>query len=327
VNRDDKGKPATSESALADYYGDLLGSISDDPLKKLEDAERIELRQQAREVPSSYAKPSAHVEQAQRQYSRKRSTPSSFFQQEKQPDVLTPIVIPSTFPKLAPARSAVSSSQTQTPAPKTETTALPESAPTVMAHDTISQQTSVSIAAPHARNTLEKAEPRVSELETKQPRPWLENGRPVWGQKRFECLLFSVGGLKLAVPLISLGAIYRLEKELTPLVGRADWFMGLYRSGDRNVQVVDTAKWVMPDRWSEKVRDGYQFVIRLGDNNWGMACDLVEQAVQLEPTQVKWRTSRSKRPWLSGTVIDHMCALLDADTLGHMLQQQDKTRL
>ena len=97
--------------------------------------------------------------------------------------------------------------------------------------------------------------------------------------------------------------------------------MGLYRSGDRNIRVVDTARWVMPDRYHEGVPEGYEFIIRLGDSDWGMACDAVEQAIQLEPSQVKWRTERSKRPWLSGTVIEHMCALLDADTLGWLLDK------
>lgn len=146
--------------------------------------------------------------------------------------------------------------------------------------------------------------------------------RPAWTDRRFECLLFSVAGLKLAVPLISLGAIYKIEKDFTPLVGRASWFMGLYHHLDRNVRVVDTAQWVMPERCNQQVRDGYKFIIRLGDSDWGMACDAVHQSIQLYPDQVKWRSERTKRVWLYGTVIDHMCALIDADALNGLLEQQ-----
>ncbi len=147
-------------------------------------------------------------------------------------------------------------------------------------------------------------------------------GPPSWAQDRFECLIFSVAGLKLAVPLVSLGAIYKIEKELTPIVGRADYFMGLYRYMDRNVSVVDTAQWVMPDRWNEQARDGYHFIIRLGGNNWGLACDSVHESIQLQAEMVKWRTERTSRAWLSGTVIGHMCALLDADVLSQMLEEK-----
>lgn len=146
--------------------------------------------------------------------------------------------------------------------------------------------------------------------------------RPEWTNRRFECLIFSVAGLKLAVPLISLGAIYKIEKEFIPLVGRATWFMGLYHHLDRNVRVIDTAKWVMPERCSPEVRSAYKFIIRLGGNDWGMACDAVHQSIQLYPEQVKWRTERTKRAWLFGTVIDHMCALIDADSLSAMLNEQ-----
>ena len=161
------------------------------------------------------------------------------------------------------------------------------------------------------------AQPSIKKVTS--PEPWLENGRPSWGQDRFECLLFSVSGLKLAVPLISLGAIYQIDKEFTPLVGRANWFMGLFRHLDRNVHVVDTAKWVMPERTLEMDHSDYEYVIRLGGNDWGLACNQVHQAFQLEPDQVKWRTDRTQRAWLSGTVIDHMCALLDVEALSYML--------
>jgi purine-binding chemotaxis protein CheW len=150
---------------------------------------------------------------------------------------------------------------------------------------------------------------------------------PVWSEKRFECLLFSVAGLKLAVPLISLGAIYKIEKEFTPLVGRAPWFMGLYQHLKRNVRVVDTAQWVMPERCDQRVRENYKFIIRLGDSDWGIACDAVHQSIQLYPDQVKWRSERTKRVWLFGTVIDHMCALIDADALNSLLEQQAPTNI
>ena len=161
-----------------------------------------------------------------------------------------------------------------------------------------------------------------NELKAPPLEPLLENGRPVWAQERFECLLFSVAGLKLAVPLISLGAIYKIENDFTPLVGRASWFMGLYRHDDRNVRVIDTAQLVMPDRVIDSTRENYHYIIRLGGNNWGMACDAVQESIQLEPDAVKWRTERSKRAWLSGTVIDHMCALIDVDALSTILKKE-----
>ncbi len=154
---------------------------------------------------------------------------------------------------------------------------------------------------------------------------WLENGRPEWAQGRFECLIFTVAGLKLAVPLVSLGAIHTMDQELTPLVGRPGWFLGLLPVGDKNIRVVDSALWIMPERYNERVKDGYRFVIRLDNSEWGMACDSVAQSFSISPEEVRWRTDRGKRPWLAGTVIDHMCALMDVAAVAHLLDTAEKT--
>jgi purine-binding chemotaxis protein CheW len=80
---------------------------------------------------------------------------------------------------------------------------------------------------------------------------WLENGLPQWAQSRFDVLLFKVSGLTLAVPLISLGQIQPLTDELTPLFGQADWFMGLQPTPAGKIRTVNTAKFVMPERYDE----------------------------------------------------------------------------
>jgi len=168
-----------------------------------------------------------------------------------------------------------------------------------------------------------KAQP---EPEPEPIKHWLTSGKPEWAQGRFECLIFTVAGLKLAVPLVSLGAIHTMDKELTPLVGRPPWFLGLLSVGERNVRVVDSARWIMPERHTESVKDNYKFVIRLNDSEWGMACDSVAQSFTLAPEEVRWRTDRGKRPWLAGTVIEHMCALMDVAAVSWLLDDAEKNQ-
>lgn len=153
---------------------------------------------------------------------------------------------------------------------------------------------------------------------------WMENGRPEWAQQPFECLLFKTGGLALAVPLVELGTIYPLTEELTPLFGQADWFMGLLTVREHNIRTVNTAKIVMPERYNEGMRDGFRYVLSINGVDWGLAVDNVANAVMLDPNTVKWRSERSKRPWLAGTVVDHMCALLDVSQLAAMFVGKDK---
>ncbi len=72
------------------------------------------------------------------------------------------------------------------------------------------------------------------------PPPVTGDGRPSWAAEPFECLLFDVAGLTLAVPLVCLGSIYSLEgQELTPLFGQPEWFLGILPSQAGNLKVLD----------------------------------------------------------------------------------------
>lgn len=149
-------------------------------------------------------------------------------------------------------------------------------------------------------------------------------GRPDWAGDRFECLIFKVAGLQLAVPLVLLGAIHRLEGDLTAIPGRPDWYLGMLPIGKRNLRVVDTAAWVMAGRYPPGAADNYRLVIRLDDSDWGLACDDVAQSFTLEPDDVKWRQVGGKRPWLAGTVIKHMCALIDVGAMAKLLARAER---
>jgi purine-binding chemotaxis protein CheW len=153
--------------------------------------------------------------------------------------------------------------------------------------------------------------------------PVRSEGRPAWGDDTFQALLFKVGGLTLAVPLVELTGVQEWRDGMvTPLPGHVPWYLGLMQYRDRSVPVVDTAQLVMPeDRqgtllpWQERLRH----VVLIGDGSWGLACDELAQVVTLRPDEVRWRTSRTRRRWLAGTVIEHMCALLDPPVFADVL--------
>lgn len=140
-----------------------------------------------------------------------------------------------------------------------------------------------------------------------------------WREAPFEALLFDVGGLTLAVPLVSLGSIHSLDGPITPLFGQPDWFLGILPTQTGNLKVLDTARWIMPERYTQELRDNLRFVISVQGHEWGMAVHGVSQSIKLDPAQVKWRTGLGKRPWLAGTVIDQMCALLDIEALAELI--------
>ncbi|AHL76172.1 chemotaxis protein CheW [Stutzerimonas stutzeri] len=150
--------------------------------------------------------------------------------------------------------------------------------------------------------------------------PAQRNSQPEWGEEPFECLLFDVAGLTLAVPLVSLGSIYPLAgQDLTPLFGQPSWFLGILPSQAGNLKVLDTARWVMAERYRDDFREGLQYVISVQGYEWGLAVHQVSRSIRLDPKEVKWRSQRTQRPWLAGTVIDHMCALVDVAALAELI--------
>ena len=171
--------------------------------------------------------------------------------------------------------------------------------------------------------TLQALVPPVVEVHlppSNTPPPVENDGRPSWAAEPFECLLFDVAGLTLAVPLVCLGSIYSLAgHELTPLFGQPEWFLGILPSQAGNLKVLDTARWVMPDRYRDDFRQGLQYVISVQGYEWGLAVHQVSRSLRLDPNEIKWRTHRGQRPWLAGTVIEHMCALLDVSELAELI--------
>ncbi|ROQ19970.1 purine-binding chemotaxis protein CheW [Marinimicrobium koreense] len=231
--------------------------------------------------------------------------------------IAQPVVVE---PKLKPEVSAPTIEPT-TDAPEARTTPEPRvklAEPLVPKADTA--ETVPSSAAPDLMPEPEVGQFRLKDVE------WLANGRPAWAQERFDVLLFKVSGLTLAVPLIALGQIQPLTDELTPLFGQADWFMGLLPTPTGKIRTVNTARFVMPERYDERFVETAEYVISIDGVPWGLAVDSVNQPISLDPEDVKWRTERSRRPWLAGTVKEHMCALLDIPRIGQLLMEADRKR-
>ncbi len=173
-----------------------------------------------------------------------------------------------------------------------------------------------------------EAPPMTSAAEETAPQPRRRRaapqGAPDWAGDDFQCLTFTVAGLTLAAPLERLNGIVQWPGELTGLPGYADWFMGLLPNRGQNVRVIDTAQIVMPDGRmpdSRPVLERVRFVVLIDDGRWGLAADAIAQVLTLSRDGVRWRGEGGKRPWLAGTAVAQMCAVLDIDNLSEQLAE------
>ncbi|UJF21282.1 chemotaxis protein CheW [Shewanella sp. OMA3-2] len=136
----------------------------------------------------------------------------------------------------------------------------------------------------------------------------------------FQVLFFKVAGLTLAVPLVSLGGIVKVER-INHLIGRPKWFLGVQPYREQKINVVDTCAWVMPEKYSPELAESidYQYLVMLEDSRWGLACESLVNAVKIDKSHVNWRDKPGKRPWLAGVVKQQMCGILHVQALIDML--------
>jgi purine-binding chemotaxis protein CheW len=137
----------------------------------------------------------------------------------------------------------------------------------------------------------------------------------------FQTLVFEVNQLPLAVPLVKLGGIVNIsEVEVTPLVGTPEWFVGLVPNERGNLMVVDTQRFLMPEKENTSDKN-YDYLIVLDDTQWALACHSVGDAKNLTPDDIRWSARSSKRPWFAGMVVEYMSALIEVDSLINMLAE------
>ena len=171
----------------------------------------------------------------------------------------------------------------------------------------------------------EIAEPAAAVNPAPAPEPAaLAAGHPDWAQGEFQCLLFRVAGLTLALPLAKLGGVLPWDAEaVTPMPNHRPWFLGLREHLGCQVKLIDVAKVVLPPGRAAGTESAPGKVILIDDGRWGLAVSEVAEVITLSTDAVKWRkregAGAGSRPWLAGTVIDRMCALIDSDAFAGML--------
>ncbi|MGR9117109.1 MAG: chemotaxis protein CheW [Gammaproteobacteria bacterium] len=141
---------------------------------------------------------------------------------------------------------------------------------------------------------------------------------PEWAQHEFQALFFKVEHLILATPLTELSRTIKIDRKPGSIPGQPSWFMGLLDEHDSRIGVLDTGQLLFGRiRGSQRDLDNNPFkrILITQDKRWGLACDEILSIGRLQPEKVRWRTCREKRPWLIGTVIEELTAIVDLQEL------------
>lgn len=164
------------------------------------------------------------------------------------------------------------------------------------------------------------AEPEADKLATLENPAKLHplSVMPAWAQHEFQALFFKVEHLILATPLVELSRTVTNDRKPGKIPGQPSWFMGLLDEQNSRIGVLDTGQLIFGKTRGQQrdlATNPFKRILITQDNRWGLACDEILSISKLRPEKVRWRTGRQKRPWLIGTVIDELTAIVDLQAL------------
>lgn len=155
------------------------------------------------------------------------------------------------------------------------------------------------------------------------------NKRPAWASESLPCLIVKTANLKLAIPqqfierVEPITEIFDADTDLLSAPGDGNsgsstlgTIVTRQEGTDRpRCHLVDTAKLVMPERYSPEMRGGYRHAVIMKELDWALAVDAIGAQVDYASSKVRWRSLHTRREWLAGTVIADMCAIVDIDAV------------
>ena len=166
-----------------------------------------------------------------------------------------------------------------------------------------------------------KIKPAIKSKSQEKPKEQVKQAlsiMPDWSQHEFQALFFKVDKLTLAAPLTELLRTLKADKKPTKIPNQPSWFIGLLETNGQRIGLLDTGQLVFGKAIGQQRNletHPFKSILITGDGKWGLACDEILTIGQLKPDKVRWRIVRENRPWLIGTVIDELTAIIDVTKL------------
>ena len=192
-------------------------------------------------------------------------------------------------------------------------------------------------AAENRRNTafvkhLEVAQEAVTQKRAQRVvRPTALAAAPAWVlSEQLPCVTFKIANLKLALPLQYLARVEPFAgadaiapaSSVSNIAEQSNWqnsFVECCLGEVDDRVIVDTAKLVMPERYVNNMVSNYRQVLLIRDMDWCFAVDSIGGEMDINVSEVRWRSQHTRREWLAGTIIEKMCAIVDVDALHRLL--------
>lgn len=137
-----------------------------------------------------------------------------------------------------------------------------------------------------------------------------------------QVLQFNLSGLNMAISMSDLDRTVAWPEKLFTASDKCFLCLGVLFDETHEIPVIDLARVIVPERLREQqIPLVYEQIMITTDRRWGLACHGVSEMVTIESSAVNWRSERTSRKWLAGTISSYGSALLDVQALESLLQQ------
>ncbi|MBL6734831.1 MAG: hypothetical protein ISP86_02980, partial [Shewanellaceae bacterium] len=142
----------------------------------------------------------------------------------------------------------------------------------------------------------------------------------------FECWLMESGGVFYVIPATEVDCSMKFEGFIDSQQSEPSWLLGMESNNEHTgiVYVVDSSEWFMGDKFNDMIKDSlnYQYILKLKNSNWGLACESYQEGEMFNKIDVVWREKVGLRPWLAGIIRDKKLVVLHVQILTQMLDGQ-----
>lgn len=143
----------------------------------------------------------------------------------------------------------------------------------------------------------------------------LDQEQPVYSDRiKFpvQCLIFYVNEYQLSIPLADMLSVVSEVKNLTRLPQAPDWFPGVIKHRESNINIADSAQLLSINSQQEKTQDYHVLVLK--DACWGITCTRLGEIILLSEEDLKWSKPDSKGLAL-GVIKKSLTILLDTEKI------------
>ncbi|NNJ73146.1 MAG: hypothetical protein HKP09_08185, partial [Enterobacterales bacterium] len=144
--------------------------------------------------------------------------------------------------------------------------------------------------------------------------------QPRWAEEEFEVVIVETAGLRIAVPVFSLGAIQSLSESNLDVKNKpknSALFIGTAEFNHIHYPVIDSCRWFMPEQYTELSNDSldYGYYLTHTKSHYALAVNAVHTSIMLSKDDIKWGKLHTKRPWLAGMLKNQRAILVELDML------------